>query len=87
MKCALKVEQLTHDELSQIATDFEFKFPTNDKFRDRIRNLFYLNEYINYNQNNDDIVDFTQFIDSLWKIKIQILRFKNNLHIERNRSF
>ena len=89
LKCAvLKVEQLTHDELSQIATDFEFKFPTNDKFRDRIRNLFYLNEYINYNQNNDDIVDFTQFIDSLWKIKIQNITVqKNNLHIERNRSF
>lgn len=47
-----------------------------------------MNEYINYNQNNDDIVDFTQFIDSLWKIKIQNITVqKNNLHIERNRSF
>ncbi len=74
------------DELESIAEEFNFSLPENQKFVERLRNLFYLNEYVQYYSNIDKQGNFKGFIDLLWKKRIQnnIIQ-KDNLHIEREK--
>lgn len=82
----LEVELLSGKELIEISDEFEIVLPNNDSFKDRLRNLFYLNEYIAYYQSEEAISNFTSFIDLLWKKKIQnSLVKKENIHIKRGR--
>ncbi|MFA6200282.1 MAG: AVAST type 4 anti-phage nuclease Avs4 [Bacteroidales bacterium] len=74
------------DELESIAEEFNFSLPENQKFVERLRNLFYLNEYVQYYSNIDKQGNFKGFIDLLWKKRIQnnIIQ-KDNLHLEREK--
>lgn len=84
----LQIEQMSSEELDNLASQHNFSLPTNDKFKDRIRNLFYLNEYLKYISNSEKLESFSEFIDLLWKNKIQNYAVKrNNIHIARNNCF
>lgn len=74
------------DELKAISTDFDFSLPENHKFIERLRNLFYLSDYVQFYSNIDKKGNLNSFIDLLWKKRIQNnLIQKDNLHIERER--
>jgi tRNA A37 threonylcarbamoyladenosine biosynthesis protein TsaE len=74
------------DELKEISKEFKFALPENQKFLERLRNLFYLNEYVQHYLNIDKKENFKGFIALLWKKRIQnnIVQ-KDNLHLERER--
>jgi hypothetical protein len=73
------------DELKSIAEEFKFSLPNNQKFLERLRNLFYLREYISYYSNIDKQGNYKEFIDLLWKKRIQNTIQKDNLHLEREK--
>lgn len=82
----LEVELLSVEKLVEVSDKFEIALPNNDIFKDRLRNLFYLNEYITHYQSTEAVSDFASFIDLLWKKKIQnSLVKRDNIHIERGR--
>jgi len=72
-------------ELKSIADEFKFSLPDNHKFLERLRNLFYLREYVQQYSNIDKQGNYICFIDLLWKKRIQNTVQKNNLHLERER--
>lgn len=77
---------ISTDELKSLSEKFDFTLPENHKFSERLRNLFYLSEYIQFYSNIDKKGNFRSFIDLLWKKRIQNnLIQKDNLHIERER--
>lgn len=71
------------DELKSIADEFKFSLPNNQKFLERLRNLFYLREYVQQYLNIDKQGNYKGFIDLLWKKRIQNTVQKDNLHLER----
>jgi len=73
------------DELKSIAEDFKFTLPDNQKFLERLRNLFYLREYVQQYSNIDKQGNYKGFIDLLWKKRIQNTVQKDNLHLEREK--
>lgn len=73
------------DELRSIADGFKFSLPDNQKFLERLRNLFYLKEYVQQYSNIDKQGNYNGFIDLLWKKRIQNIIQKDNLHLERER--
>jgi len=77
---------ISDDELKNLSEKHNFTLPDNLKFSERLRNLFYLNEYIQYYSNIDKQGNFRSFVDLLWKKRIQNnLIQKDNLHTERER--
>ena len=73
------------EELKSIAEEFKFSLPENQKFIDRLRNLFYLREYVQQYSNIDKKGNYKGFIDLLWKKRIQNTVHKDNLHLEREK--
>ena len=59
------------EELKSIADEFKFPLPDNQKFVERLRNLFYLREYVQQYSNIDKQGNYKEFIDLLWKKRIQ----------------
>lgn len=82
----LDIPLISIDELKSISEDFDFSLPENQKFIERLRNLFYLSDYAQFYSNIDKKSNLKSFIELLWKKRIQNnLIQKNNLHIERER--
>ncbi|OBS14812.1 hypothetical protein ATE49_19440 [Elizabethkingia miricola] len=80
------VPLLTTDELEKLSQKYHFSLPGNINFSDRLHNLFYLNEYLRHYTNIDKKGNFENFIDILWKKKIQNSGIqKDNLHLERDK--
>jgi len=73
------------DELKSIADEFKLSLPENHKFLERLRNLFYLREYVQQYSVIDKQGNYNGFIDLLWKKRIQNIVQKDNLHLERER--
>ncbi|BAY67136.1 hypothetical protein NIES22_72990 (plasmid) [Calothrix brevissima NIES-22] len=80
------VSLMSVDELRSISKEFNFSLPENNKFLERLRNLFYLREYIKQYSNIDKQGNFKSFTDLLWKKRIQnnVIQ-KDNLHLEREK--
>jgi len=80
------VSLISIDELKSISEDFNFSLPENQKFLERLRNLFYLSEYVQQYSNIDKQGNFKGFIELLWKKRMQnnIIQ-KDNLHLEREK--
>ena len=72
-------------ELKSIADEFKFSLPDNQKFLERLRNLFYLREYVQQYSNIDKQGNYNGFINLLWKKRIQNTVTKDNLHLEREK--
>lgn len=79
------VSLISADELKSIADEFKFSLPQNQKFLERLRNLFYLREYVQQYSNIDKQGNYNGFIDLLWKKRIQNTVQKDNLHLEREK--
>ncbi|MGR6502009.1 AVAST type 4 anti-phage nuclease Avs4 [Shewanella sp. Koi 1] len=80
------ISLISVDELKSISAEFKFSLPSNQKFVERLRNLFYLREYIQQYLNIDKQENFKGFIDLLWKKRIQNNFIqKDNLHLEREK--
>ena len=73
------------EELKSIADEFKFPLPDNQKFVERLRNLFYLREYVQQYSNINKQGNYKEFIDLLWKKRIQNTIQKDNLHLEREK--
>lgn len=73
------------EELESIANEFKFSLPENQKFVERLRNLFYLREYVQQYSNINRRGNYKEFIDLLWKKRIQNTVQKDNLHLEREK--
>jgi len=81
----IDVPIISDDELKNLSVEYNFALPDNQKFSERLKNLFYLNEYIQYYSKVDKQGSIRSFIDLLWKKRIQNDIIKDNLHIERER--
>ena len=81
----IDVSLISADELKSIADEFKFSLPDNQKFLERLRNLFYLREYVQHYSNIDKQGNYNGFIDLLWKKRIQNTVTKDNLHLEREK--
>lgn len=81
----IDVSLISADELKSIADEFKFSLPDNQKFLERLRNLFYLREYVQQYSNIDKQGNYNGFIELLWKKRIQNTVTKDNLHLEREK--
>lgn len=81
----IDVSLISADELKSIADEFKFSLPDNQKFLERLRNLFYLREYVQQYSNIDKQGNYNGFIDLLWKKRIQNTVTKDNVHLEREK--
>lgn len=81
----IDVSLISTDELKSIAKEFTLALPDNQKFLERLRNLFYLREYVQQYSNIDKKGNYNGFIDLLWKKRIQSTVQKDNLHLEREK--
>ncbi|MGV8017160.1 MAG: AVAST type 4 anti-phage nuclease Avs4 [Ignavibacteria bacterium] len=79
------VSLISNIELKSIADEFKFSLPNNKKFLERLRNLFYLREYVQQYSNIDKQGSYKGFIELLWKKRIQNTVQIDNLHIEREK--
>lgn len=64
----LSLEILSKDELAKIATDNSFNLPCDENLLELIKNPFYLNEYLRFN--NAQNQNYLSFKNSLWKRRI-----------------
>ncbi len=81
----IDIPLISSDKLKLIANEFRFSLPDNQKFLERLRNLFYLREYVQQYSNIDKQGNYKGFIDLLWKKRIQSSVQKDNLHLEREK--
>lgn len=82
----IDIHLINIDKLKLVSEEFNFTLPKNKNFLERLRNLFYLSEYVKYYSNIDQKGNFKIFTDLLWKKRIQNNFIqKDNLHIERER--
>ncbi len=80
------INHLNEGELGRLAKNSNFKLPGNLKFRDRIKNLFYLREYLAEYTNINPDGNLRKFIDLIWKKRIQNIHCQNdNVHLEREK--
>jgi hypothetical protein len=79
---------LNNKEIIDLSEKYGFSLPENQKFTERLQNLFYLNEYIQELPNIDKKGNFRSFVNLIWKKRIQNIAYqKDNIHIERENSF
>lgn len=82
----LEIKLLSEDKLNELSLDYGIELPSNSNFKDKLRNLFYLDEYITHYQGSAPNSNFSSFVELLWKRKIQNdLHKKDNLHVQRGR--
>lgn len=82
----IDIPLVSDNELKNISIKYNFTLPNNPKFIERLKNLFYLNEYIQYYLNVDRQKNFRNFVDLFEKKRIQNINIqKDNLHIERDK--
>jgi hypothetical protein len=84
----LDIRNLTLEELSRFAKEYDFTLPNNNRMLDLICNPFYLNEYLqNYDSLSKDIT-YSEFKDILWDKQIAKSSYtKDNIHIRREDCF
>ncbi len=83
-----RVNNLTNDELTAIGTANNFQLPENQKLRELITNLFYLDEYLFQYKDIEKGTDVATFRETLWQKKIQNSTYKkDNIHLAREQCF
>ena len=84
----IDIPLLNVEELNNLSENDNFIPPENQKFTERLHNLFYLNEYIQECPNIDSKGNFRSFVSLIWKKRIQNFSHqKDNIHIERENCF
>ncbi len=83
----LIINNLSLEELEDLAVKFKFNLPTSKKLKKSLRNLFYLNLYIFYLE-DIDINDKNNFNEIFWELIIKkSFNQKNNMHKKREDCF
>lgn len=83
----ISLNNISEQELNECALQYRFQLPGNDRFKDRLKNLFYLDLYLQlYNADNLDET-YTSFIKRAWIEKIAGRVRKNGLNTQREKSF
>jgi len=84
----LDVSLITDNDIENISAEHNITLPNNHKFFERLKNLFYLNLYIQNYSNIDKKANFRSFVDLIWKKRIQNVSYpKDNMHLEREKCF
>lgn len=72
--------------MRSLSVNFDFLLPNNQKFVRRLENLFYLREYLHHYQEINKAGSYKDFIELLWKKKIQNnANQKDVIHLEREK--
>lgn len=66
----IHIDNLTLDELEHLSSSYDFILPKDFKLRELIMNPFYLNEYLRYYQENDEM-GYQKFKEKLWNKNIK----------------
>lgn len=66
----INIENLTNKELINISEKHKFNLPTDFKLEELIKNTFYLNEYLLFYK-EDEQIDYQQFKQKVWKQNIK----------------
>lgn len=83
----ISLNNISEQELNECALKYRFQLPRNDRFKDRLKNLFYLDLYLQlYNADNLDET-YTSFIKRAWIEKIAGRVRKNSLNTQREKCF
>lgn len=83
----VSLDNISGQELNECALCNHFQLPHNDRFKDRLRNPFYLDLYLQlYNTDNFDET-YTSFIKRAWIEKIAGRVRKNGLNTKREKCF
>lgn len=84
----INIENLSTKELTALSEKHDFQLPYEKRLQSLIKNLFYLNEYLQNYQSFDNRINYDHFKSILWQKKIQkSTERKDNLHIERENCF
>jgi len=62
----IKVSNLKSEELLTLSDNYSFSMPADEKLLELLRNPFYLNEYLKF-YNNKEELDYSGFKNKLWK--------------------
>lgn len=82
------VDHITSEDLEGLAVKFHFDLPENIRLRDRLRNPFYLNEYLNLNAKEVQQETDKGFMGMLWHKKIMNSGcITDDIHLRRERTF
>lgn len=81
------VDNITDKELCEYAISAAIKLPENSFFRERLRNLFYLNLYMQYSDDVTSKDSYQQFIDRVWVEKIAGRLRSKGINIKREKCF
>lgn len=83
----ISLSNISEQELNECALQNHFQLPQNDRFKDRLKNLFYLDLYLQlYDADNLDET-YTSFIKRAWIEKIAGRARKNGLNTQREKCF
>ncbi len=66
----INLQNLEQSELDSISYTYSFKLPEDQKLLELIKNPFYLNEYLKFYKNGEQL-DYENFRDNLWKKNIK----------------
>lgn len=81
----VKIPTLTYEELRSVCDANKLTLPSNKKFTERLRNLFFLNEFVRLYPSINKKGNYQEFIGIIWKKRIRGSIKNNNLDKERER--
>lgn len=82
----IDIPLIDNEKLQSLSGELNFSLPDNPKFAQRLQNLFYLREYISHYQEINKAGNYKDFVDLLWKKKIQNnSNTKDCIHLEREK--
>jgi len=67
----INIQELDIDELNLISKRYDFPLPKDEKVLDLIKNLFYLNEYLKFYNDDENELDYISFKNKLWNKNIK----------------
>ncbi|MDE7378921.1 MAG: hypothetical protein K2N13_08205 [Paraprevotella sp.] len=88
LKCEyMPVNNLSSEQLQDIALQEQIPLPDNENFRDRLRNLFHLKIYVRITASGDTTSTYHTFMQKAWDYVIAGQQKKNGIHFKRSKTF
>jgi hypothetical protein len=84
----LNVPGLTPAQLSELASDHDFRLPDNERLRSLLHNLFYLKEYLRVYPQGSGTAEYSRFREALWNNEVEHTSVRrDNIHRRRGECF
>ena len=83
----LEIRPLNKENLKELASNYQFKLPLNEIFKDRLCTLFYLGFYLKLYNEVDENDNYSKFTDLVWREKISGKNTKDGIAIKRSKLF